>query len=66
MDPKPLTLFTLAWQMIQMHVFCNIIQIWIHYQAALQFIKGIVYIPPPAGLQFFAIHDSINPKRMMA
>jgi hypothetical protein len=25
-----------------------------------------VYILPPAGLQFFAIHDSINPKRMMA
>jgi DUF1365 family protein len=79
MDPKPITPVAVAWQMIRMPVFCMIIQIWIHYQAALLFIKGIVYIPHPQGSEtaasraiasimvpFFAIRDYINPKSKIA
>jgi hypothetical protein len=52
-----------------------LIQIWIHYQAALLFIKGVVYIPHPQGSEtaasktiaavmapFFALQDWLSPK----
>ncbi|KAL3904331.1 MAG: hypothetical protein SGARI_004972 [Bacillariaceae sp.] len=68
--PTPITPPAVAWQMIRLPVFCFIIQIWIHYQAALLFIKGIVYIPHPQGSEtaaskviasimvpFFALRD---------
>ncbi len=73
---KPLQI---AWQMIRLPVFCMIIQIWIHYQAALLFLKGIVYIPHPEESEttasriiatimvpFFAIRDLVNPKSKTA
>jgi DUF1365 family protein len=65
----------LAWQLVRYPVFCMIIQIWIHYQAALLFIKGVMYIPHPQGSEtaasktiaavmapFFAVRDFITPK----
>uniref|UniRef100_A0A7S0TC10 Uncharacterized protein n=1 Tax=Pseudo-nitzschia delicatissima TaxID=44447 RepID=A0A7S0TC10_9STRA len=75
MESHPITPFQIAWQMIRLPVFCMIIQIWIHYQAALLFLKGIVYIPHPEESEttasriiatvmvpFFAIRDLVNPK----
>ena len=75
MESYRITPFQIVWQMIKLPVFCMIIQIWIHYQAALLFLKGIVYIPHPKGsettasviianimIPFFAIRDFINPK----
>lgn len=75
MESQNITPWSVAWQMIRFPVFCMIIQIWIHYQAAWLFIKGIVYIPHPEESEttaskmiasimtpFFAIRDRINPK----
>ena len=71
--------FQIFWQMVKLPVFCMIIQIWIHYQAALLFVKGIVYIPHPQEsettvsriiatimLPFFAIRDLFNSKSKTA
>jgi DUF1365 family protein len=65
----------LAWQLIRFPVFCLIIQIWIHYQAAWLFIKGVAYVPHPEGSEtaasrviatimtpFFAMRDWVHPK----
>jgi DUF1365 family protein len=75
MEPESISPFRIAWQMIRFPIFCMIVQIWIHYQAALLFLKGIVYIPHPQGSEttaskiiasimvpFFAIRDYVNPK----
>ncbi len=75
MEPCTITPFGVAWQMIRFPIFCMIIQIWIHYQAAILFLKGIVYVPHPHGsetvaskiiasimIPFFAIRDYIDPK----
>jgi DUF1365 family protein len=75
MEPQTISSWNVAWQMIRFPIFCMIIQIWIHYQAALLFIKGIVYVPHPQGsettaskiiafimIPFFAIRDYVNPK----
>lgn len=74
-----ITPFQIVLQMIKLPVFCVIIQIWIHYQAVLLFLKGIVYIPHPQGsettasriianimIPFFAIRDFVNPKSKTA
>lgn len=77
--PQPITPFTVAWQMIRFPVFCMLIQIWIHYQAAWLFLKGIVYVPHPQGSEtaasrtiatimvpFFAIRDYLQAKTKTA
>jgi DUF1365 family protein len=69
----------LAWQMIRFPVYCLIIQIWIHYEAARLFLKGIAYVPHPAGSEttvsriianimtpFFALRDRWDPKSKQA
>jgi len=79
MESISITPFQIVWQMIKLPVFCMIIQIWIHYQAALLFLKGIVYIPHPRGSEttasllianmmvpFFAIRDFVNQKTKTA
>ena len=79
MEGHSITPFQIVWQMIKLPVFCLTIQIWIHYQAALLFLKGIVYIPHPNGsettasriianimIPFFAIRDFLNPKSKTA
>jgi len=76
---KPISPLAVAWQMIRFPVFCMLIQIWIHYQAAWLFIKGIAYVPHPQGSEtaasktiaaimapFFAIRDAVNPKSKTA
>jgi uncharacterized protein len=70
MDARPMTPLQVAWQMIRFPTFCFLIQLWIHYQAAWLFIKGIVYVPHPQGCEtaaskaiatimvpFFAVRD---------
>jgi len=70
-----LTPYNVAWQVIRFPIFCVLIQVWIHYQAALLFIKGIVYIPHPQGsettasktiatlmIPFFAVRDYFEAK----
>ena len=67
-----LTPWNIVWQMIRLPIFCLIIQVWIHYQAALLFAKGIVYVPHPQGSEttastiiatimvpFFALRDLV-------
>jgi uncharacterized protein len=74
MVPQPISPMAVAWQMIRFPVFCMLIQIWIHYQAALLFVKGIIYVPHPQDSEtaaskliatimvpFFAIREYINP-----
>ena len=71
---QSITPFNIAWQIIRFPIFCMIIQIWIHYEAALLFLKGIVYVPHPDGSEtavskaiatvmvpFFAIRDKLKP-----
>lgn len=78
-EGKRITPFGVAWQVIRFPAFCVIIQIWIHYQAAILFLKGIVYVPHPQGSEttaskiiasimtpFFAIRDRLNPKSKTA
>ena len=75
MESNSITPFQIVWQMLKLPVFCMVIQIWIHYQAALLFLKGVVYIPHPQAKEttaslvianimvpFFAIRDYVNPK----
>jgi uncharacterized protein len=75
MDAQPISPITVTWQMIRFPFFCMLIQIWIHYQAALLFVKGIIYVPHPQGSEtaaskviatimvpFFAIREYINPR----
>ena len=70
-----LTPYNVAWQVIRFPIFCGLIQVWIHYQAALLFVKGIVYIPHPQGsettaskaiatlmIPFFAVRDYFEAK----
>lgn len=80
MQCNPVTPFQVAWQIIRFPIYCIIIQIWIHYQAVLLFLKGIVYIPHPMGIEttasvviakimipFFAMKDYYgNPKSKIA
>jgi len=78
-ESNPITPFQIAWQIIKFPVFCMTIQIWIHYQAGLLFLKGIVYVPHPQGsettasviiakimIPFFAIQDFVNSKSKTA
>ena len=59
--------------LVRYPIYCMIIQIWIHYEAMLLFIKGITYIPHPLGSEtmastiiatimtpFFAIRDYVD------
>lgn len=79
MESHSITPFQIVLQMLKLPVFCMIIQIWIHYQAALLFLKGIVYIPHPRGSEttasriianimvpFFALRDFVSPKSKTA
>ena len=79
MESHSIAPFQIFWQMIKLPVFCMIIQIWIHYQAALLFMKGVVYIPHPEEsettasriiatimIPFFKIRDFLNPKSKTA
>ncbi|OEU19440.1 DUF1365-domain-containing protein [Fragilariopsis cylindrus CCMP1102] len=79
MESNPITPFRVAKQMIIFPVYCMIIQIWIHYQAILLFLKGVVYIPHPLGsetaasaiiakimIPFFVIQDYFKPKTKSA
>jgi DUF1365 family protein len=79
MESNPITPFRVAQQIIIFPVYCMIIQIWIHYQAVLLFLKGVVYIPHPLGsetaasviiakimIPFFAIQDYFKPKTKTA
>jgi DUF1365 family protein len=79
MESRSITPFQIVWQMIKLPVFCLIIQIWIHYQAVLLFLKGVVYIPHPQGSEttvsriianimvpFFAIRGFVKPKSKTA
>lgn len=72
-EAQPITPFGVAWQLIRFPAFCMILQIWIHYQAAWLFIKGIVFVPHPEGSEtaatraiasimvpFFAIRDRMG------
>ena len=43
------TPFRLCYQLIQMPVYCAIIQIWIHIEAFWLFLKGVEFIPHPQG-----------------
>ena len=71
-DRNPITPTSVVWQMVRLPIFCFIVQVWIHYQAALLFAKGIVYVPHPEGTEtaastaiatimvpFFAIRDLV-------
>lgn len=73
LSAQPITPFRVAWQMIRFPIFCIIVQIWIHYEAALLFMKGIAFIPHPEGSEtrvskaiasvmvpFFAIQDRMS------
>ena len=79
MESHSVAPFQIFWQMVKLPIFCMIIQIWIHYQAALLFMKGIVYIPHPEEsettasriiatimIPFFKIRDFLNPKSKTA
>eukprot|EP00536_Pseudo-nitzschia_multiseries_P014458 jgi/Psemu1/69105/estExt_Genemark1.C_7070020 len=44
-----ITPWTVVWELIKFPMLCVLLQIWIHYQAALLFLKGIVYVPHPQG-----------------
>ena len=46
---QPFTPFRLCYQLIQMPVYCAIIQIWIHIEAFWLFLKGVDFIPHPQG-----------------
>ena len=46
---QPFTPFRLCYQLIQMPVYCAIIQIWIHIEAFWLFLKGVEFIPHPQG-----------------
>jgi DUF1365 family protein len=39
--------YTLAWQLVRFPIFCFLIQLWIHYEAAFLLIKGVAYVPHP-------------------
>jgi len=73
MESNHITPFRVVWQMIKFPMYCMIIQLWIHYQAVLLFLKGVVYIPHPLGsettislviarimIPFFALRDYYN------
>ncbi|KAG7339452.1 DUF1365 domain containing protein [Nitzschia inconspicua] len=75
MDARQITPWTVTWQMMCFPTFCLLIQIWIHYQAFVLFLKGIVYVPHPMGSEtipskfiatimvpFFAIQEYIQTK----
>eukprot|EP00537_Pseudo-nitzschia_pungens_P009677 CAMPEP_0172381398 /NCGR_PEP_ID=MMETSP1060-20121228/70927_1 /TAXON_ID=37318 /ORGANISM="Pseudo-nitzschia pungens, Strain cf. cingulata" /LENGTH=200 /DNA_ID=CAMNT_0013109171 /DNA_START=300 /DNA_END=902 /DNA_ORIENTATION=- len=75
----PITPWTVMWELIKFPMLCVLLQIWIHYQAALLFLKGIVYVPHPQGSEtkasvmiatlmvpFFAIRDYFAPKSKTA
>ena len=60
----------IAWQIVTYPCYCMILQIWIHYQAFLLFLKGVTFQPHPEGAEtaasriigsvmvpFFAIQD---------
>jgi len=80
MEPHVITSpFFVAWQLVRFPAFCAIIQLWIHYEAVLLFLKGIVYVPHPEGSEtfasklianimtpFFAMRDRFNPKSKTA
>ncbi|CAJ1953485.1 unnamed protein product [Cylindrotheca closterium] len=72
-EAQSITPFGVAWQLIRFPGFCMILQIWIHYQAAWLFIKGIVFVPHPQGSEtaatraiatfmapFFALRDRVG------
>ncbi|KAL7559036.1 hypothetical protein ACA910_016378 [Epithemia clementina (nom. ined.)] len=40
--------FVLAWHMARYPIYCFVIQVWIHYEALLLFLKGIAYQPHPS------------------
>jgi hypothetical protein len=76
LQTQPLTPYALAWQLIRFPIFCFVIQVWIHYQAAWLFLKGIVYVPHPQGsetaaskaiatlmIPFFAIRDRMESRK---
>jgi uncharacterized protein len=79
MECRRITPLGVAWQMIRLPAFCIIIQVWIHYQAAILFLKGIVYVQHPQGSEtaasriiagimtpFFAVRDYVHPKSKTA
>lgn len=79
MTTVDITPWAVAWQMIRFPIFCMLIQIWIHYQAAWLFLKGVVYVPHPQGSEtaasktiatimtpFFAIRDYYNANGVVA
>lgn len=37
----------ILWEMLRFPVYCMIIQIWIHWEALLLFIKGVEFVPHP-------------------
>jgi DUF1365 family protein len=70
---QPITPFRVAWQLIRFPVFCMLLQVWIHYQAAWLFFKGVVFVPHPEASEtaatraiatlmvpFFAIRDRLR------
>jgi len=72
---KAFTPFVLATQLIQFPMYCLIIQIWIHIEAAKLFMKGVEFIPHPKGSEseasriigklmvpFFALKKYVNMK----
>jgi DUF1365 family protein len=70
---QPFTPFRLFYQLIQMPVYCAIIQVWIHIEAFWLFLKGVEFIPHPQGSEtaaslmiaklmtpFFRVKDWLN------
>jgi uncharacterized protein len=62
--------YRIAWQMSILPLHCAVIQLWIHYEAACLFLKGVIYQPHPTGAEtqasrwignvmvpFFALRD---------
>ncbi len=45
----PFTPFQLCYQLVRFPIYCMIIQIWIHIEAAKLFYKGVTFIPHPEG-----------------
>jgi uncharacterized protein len=43
--------YRIAWQMSILPLHCAVIQLWIHYEAACLFLKGVVYQPHPTGAE---------------
>jgi hypothetical protein len=70
---QPITPLRVVWQLVRFPAFCLLLQIWIHYQAAWLFIKGIVFVPHPDGSEteatkaiaafmapFFSLRDAMG------